>query len=91
MSGLPREYVHLSEDDLAALLENAANKGAELALERVGLSDENAGRDVRDLRTLIESYRTAKKAAFDQFVRWVVIGLLGAIMLGLFATYGIRK
>lgn len=73
------------------MLEDAARQGAERALERIGLGDDEAGEDVRDLRTLIESYRSAKKAAFDQIVRWFVIGALGAVMLGLFAMYRTGK
>lgn len=62
-----------------------------MALERVGLGDEKAGQDVRELRTLIDSYRTAKKEAFAQLIRWAVVGLLGALFLGLITTYGIKK
>ncbi len=83
--------MHLSEDDLAELLENAARQGAEMALERIGLGDEKAEQDVRELRTLIDSYRAAKKAAFDQLIRWTVVGFLGALLLALFTTYGIKK
>lgn len=69
------------------LLEQAAQKGAELALDRVGLGDDDAGVDVRDLRNLIDGWRSAKKAAIDSIIRWFAVGLLvlmaGSIYLGI--------
>ncbi|CAB5220369.1 hypothetical protein UFOVP235_49 [uncultured Caudovirales phage] len=63
--------------ELARLLDEAAERGARRALESVGLHDPSAGTDIHDLRTLIESWRSAKRTALEAFVKWLTIGLLG--------------
>lgn len=62
----------------SAITERGAYLGANNALAHVGLNDENAGADVKDLRSLLTGYRlvrsTTKKAAWGAFARilqWV--------------------
>lgn len=73
----------MTADELDALMERAAEKGARRALESVGLHDEHAGRDIHDLRTLIEGWRTTKKTVLEAVLRWVTIAILGVLSLGL--------
>jgi hypothetical protein len=63
--------------ELSKLLEEAAEKGAKRALERIGLHDEDAGKDIYDLRNLIDGWRGAKKAVSSAFLQWLTIALLG--------------
>ena len=56
-----RETVTMSAAELEAMLERAAEQGAKKALAGVGLHDDDAPRDVRDLRDLIDSWRDAKR------------------------------
>lgn len=74
--------------DLDAILERAAEKGARRALESVGLHDEHAGKDIHDLRTLIEGWRTTKRAIVDAIIKWVTVGILGLITIGAFWKMG---
>jgi hypothetical protein len=69
----------MTQAELDQLLEKAAERGARLALESVGLHDDAAGKDIRDLRTLIDSWRTAKRAALTTIIQWMTVGILGAI------------
>lgn len=71
------------------LLEQAACRGARKALQEVGLSDENAATDVRDLRDLLSALRTAKKEALQTFVRWLTLGILLLILAGVTAKMGV--
>ena len=50
--------------ELARLLDEAAEKGAKRALASVGLHDQDAGDDVRELRGLLESWRETKKVVW---------------------------
>ena len=68
--------------ELASLLDQAAEKGARRALESVGLHDDNAGNDIRDLRGLIDGWRSAKKSALDAFAKWVTVGVIGVLAAG---------
>ena len=71
--------IDISPDELARLLDEAAEKGARRALESVGLHDDEAGQDIRDLRTLIDGWRSAKRSALEALVKWITVGFLGLI------------
>lgn len=81
----------MPDGELLLLLEQAAQRGAELALERVGLGDDDAGADVRDLRTLIDGWRSAKKTMLDQIIRWSIIGFLTVMAGALYAAYLVKR
>ena len=78
--------------ELQALLDEAGERGARRALERVGLGHENAYRDVNDLLSLLAAVRTVKKTAFEAFGKalgkWMAIGLLGLISAALYFSRG---
>jgi hypothetical protein len=73
----------MTADEIDAMIERAAERGARRALESVGLHDEHAGRDIHDLRTLIDGWRTTKKTILEAVLRWLTIGVLGIASLGL--------
>lgn len=83
------EAVELAE--LAKLLDEAAERGAKRALEKIGLHDDDAGNDIRDLRTLIDGWRTTKKAIGQAVVNWATIGLLGFLSALLYFKFGGSK
>lgn len=68
--------------ELAILLDQAAEKGAKRALESIGLHDDEAGKDIRDLRTLIDGWREAKRTALQAFTKWITFGILGLLAAG---------
>ena len=57
---------------LRALVEEASEVGAERALAALGLKDENARRDMDELRELLRAWRDAKKSAWNAVVSWAV-------------------
>lgn len=68
---------------MRALIEEASEVGAERALAALGLRDENARRDMDDLRELLRAWRDAKKSAGQAVVAWavrIVLALLVAAM-----------
>lgn len=73
----------LSQPELQAMVDSAAKKGAKQALESVGLHDETAGNDIRDLRSLVDGWRMVKKTALRTAVQTATIALLGILSLGL--------
>lgn len=52
------------------------------ALKEVGLADDNAGDDVRDLRSLITDWRSLKKTIWNTVARVGTMFVLGLLMLG---------
>ena len=68
-----------TQQELTALVELAAQAGAKKALADLGLHDEGAGEDVKELRNLLEAWREAKKTAFGTAVKVITTGFLTAI------------
>ena len=52
------------------------------ALKEVGLADDDAGNDVRDLRSLITDWRSLKKTIWHTVARWGTLVVLGLLTLG---------
>ena len=52
------------------------------ALKEIGLHDDDAGTDVRDLRSLITDWRSIKKTIWQTIARAGTIFVLGLLMLG---------
>lgn len=52
------------------------------ALKEVGLHDDDAGDDIRDLRSLITDWRGIKKTIWQTIARAGTIFVLGLLMLG---------
>lgn len=68
----------LTEAELQTMIDQAARR----ALESVGLHDDTAGKDVQDLRSLIDGWRGVKKTAMRSVVQAATVTLLGLLVLG---------
>jgi hypothetical protein len=75
-------HVRMPEDDFEELMELAAERGAKRALANVGLIDEHAANDIRDLRSLLGAFRMTKHTAWSTVIRLITTGLLIALMAG---------
>jgi hypothetical protein len=51
-------------------------------LKEIGLHDDDAGNDVRDLRSLITDWREMKKAIWQTVARWGTMIVLGLLTFG---------
>ena len=71
---------------LRHLLDAAAEKGARRALAELGLHDQDAADDLRELRALLEAWRDAKRTVRRTVVRWVTT----AILVGIAVWAGVR-
>lgn len=77
-----RRMVTLPQEELEAMLERAAERGARHALHEVGLDGEDAARDIRALRNLLDAWREARVTAWRTVVKAVTTGLLLALVTG---------
>ena len=75
------EFV-ITKCELEQILEQASKNGAKMALSELGLSDEKARMDIRDLRELLKAFRIAKKDIFRISVKWIVVGIMTLITAG---------
>lgn len=75
----------LTDVQLEAMLDRAAKRGARAALHEIGLDDDDAGADIRELRTVLTAWRETKRAIWTQVVKAVVTLLLAIMALGFWA------
>jgi hypothetical protein len=76
----------MTDPELRAAINEAARAGAKEALRDIGLHDDEAGRDIRDLRDLIDGWRSVKATVGQTIARFVTMAILGAIAAGSFFT-----
>ncbi len=81
------EFV-ITKCELEQILEQASKNGAKMALSELGLHDENAPTDIRDLRELLKAFRMAKKDAFRISIKWIVVGIMTLITAGFISILG---
>ena len=74
----------LSKDEIHQIIEEAALLGAKKALYDIGLHDEEAGTDVQELRSLLDSWRSAKAVAWKTVVQTLTVGLLSLLAIGFY-------
>ena len=68
--------LHLTAEELEAMLDRAARKGSKHALEAVGLCDENAADDIRQMRSLLDAWRDTRKSIWSTTVRILTVATL---------------
>ena len=76
------DYKAMTDAELTAMVEKAAECGAKRALRSIGLQDETAMSDVRDLRSLLDAWRVTKRTVLTTLVKAVVVAFLAAIGAG---------
>lgn len=77
------QHIIITRQELADALDKAGEAGARRVLKEMGLDDEDAGDDIRELRKLITSWREVRSSALQAVVKFLTTALLGAILLGL--------
>ena len=68
--------VTISHDELEAMLDRAARRGAKEALRSIGLLDDDAHRDITEMRSLIEAWRDTRKAFWTTTIKVATVAVL---------------
>tara|TARA_Y100001938_G_scaffold51579_1_gene72001 strand:+ start:57 stop:302 length:246 start_codon:yes stop_codon:yes gene_type:complete len=74
----------MTEQELESLIHKAAQEGAKQALKEVGLSDEEAYDDVKELRSLLDSWRATKTTVGQTIARMLTTAVLTALAIGIY-------
>jgi len=80
--------VDLTSEQLEEMLDRAAKKGAAQALLDIGLQDQDAASDLRDMRSLLDAWRLTKKSIWSTTVRMVTVAVLTFIATAVWMTFG---
>lgn len=73
---------------LRAVVEEASELGARRVLQRIGLGDAGAERDIDELRELLAAWRAAKASAWKAAVEWIVRGACALLLIGIAVRLG---
>jgi hypothetical protein len=88
---MPEERRAMSPEVIEEMITRAAKRGAREALESIGLHDESASEDVREMRNLLDAWRSTKRTVWSQIVKAATMAVLGAIAAGAFLQFkGLR-
>ncbi len=78
----------MTDAELEILLDKAAKKGAEEALRAIGLHDEEAYDDMKELRSLLDVWRDTRHTVGQTIARVITMGILGLIAVGVYFEFG---
>jgi len=79
---MPEFYDRRSTDDLEAIIQRAAKAAAKEALQDVGLHDDDAIHDLKELRGLLDSWREVRRSVAHTIIKIFTVALLGALVTG---------
>ena len=70
----------MTDEELKKAIDQAAKRGAEQALKNIGLADDEAYQDMRELRMLLDSWRGTKKTIARTFLQFATTAVLSAVL-----------
>ena len=78
----------MDDKQLELIILAAAQEGAKQALKDIGLSDQDAYDDVKELRGLLDSWRATKATVGHTIARMATTALLTALAVGIYMSWG---
>ena len=79
--------IKLTPEELEAMLDRAASRGAKQALASIGLLDDNAHKDVTEMRNLLDAWRETRKSIWTTTIKVITVSVLtfiaGAVWMNL--------
>lgn len=76
----------ITPEQLEEMLDRAARKGASEALRELGLQDQDAANDIRDMRGLLEAWRYTKKSIWATTVKMGTVAVLTFLATAVWMT-----
>ena len=80
--------IKLSPEELEEMLDNAARRGAKEALRSIGLLDDDAQKDIVEMRSLLEAWRDTRRSIWSTVVKIATVGVLTFIAGAVWMTMG---
>ena len=68
-------------------LEEMLDRSAKRALESIGLTDENAARDIQEMRSLLDAWRDTRKSIWNTTVKILTVAILTFIAGAVWMTF----
>ena len=68
--------IKINSEELEAMLDRAARRGAKEALRSIGLLDDDTHKDITEMRSLLEAWRDTRKGIWTTVVKITTVGVL---------------
>jgi len=66
----------ITPEEIEAMLDRAARKGAKEALASIGLLDDSAQKDIVEMRSLLEAWRDTRKSIWNTVTKVITVSIL---------------
>ena len=80
--------ITLTIEQIEEMLDKAARRGAKEALRSIGLLDEDAQKDIIEIRGLLEAWRDTRRSIWSTVVKLATVGTLTFIAGAVWMTFG---
>ena len=78
----------MTPEELEDMLDSAAKRGAAAALREVGLHDDDARKDIQEMRSLLEAWRDTRKGVWSTIVKMSTVAVITFIAASLWMQIG---
>jgi hypothetical protein len=78
----------ITPEELEAMLDRAARRGACEALKEVGLHDDDARKDIQEMRSLLEAWRDTRRGVWSTIVKMSTVAVITFIAASLWMQIG---
>ena len=76
----------ITPEELEAMLDRAARKGAKEALASIGLLDDSAQKDIVEMRGLLEAWRDTRRSIWTTAIKVTTVAVLTFIAGAVYMT-----
>ena len=80
--------IRLTSEEVEDMLDRAARRGAKEALRSIGLLDDDAHKDITEMRSLLEAWRDTRRSIWSTITKLVTVGVLTFIAGAVWMTMG---
>ena len=80
--------MEITEEKLEDMLDRAAKRGATAALREVGLHDDEARKDIQEMRSLLEAWRDTRRGVWSTIVKMSTVAVITFIAASLWMQIG---
>lgn len=80
--------INLTPDELEAMLDRAARRGAREVIQQLGLHDDSAPEDLREMRNLLDTWRDTRRGIWNTFIKLTTVAILSFIATAVYMQLG---
>ena len=80
--------IKISNEELEEMLDRSAKRGAKLVLRELGLHDESAAIDIREIRSLLDTWRQTRQSIWNTFIKITTIAVFTFIGMAIWMKLG---